>query len=99
MKVKISSRCTGQAFALAVLLFLITASPARAQEQPPELFTYAELVQLYENKDLPEALQVKLDRLLTTPFISNGFCETSFPHRSLRQEAAASFRTALRSYT
>jgi endonuclease/exonuclease/phosphatase family metal-dependent hydrolase len=56
---------------VAVLLFLITASPARAQEQPPELFTYAELVQLYENEDLPEALQVKLDRLLTTPFISN----------------------------
>ncbi len=26
---------------------------------------------MYENKDLPEALQVKLDRLLTTPFISN----------------------------
>jgi len=70
VKVKIS-RCTGQAFALAILLFLITASPARAQEQPPELFTYAELVQLYENKDLPDALQVKLDRLLTTPFISN----------------------------
>lgn len=70
MKVKIS-RSTGEAFALAVLLFLITASPARAQEQPPALFTYAELVQLYENKELPEALQVKLDRLLTTPFISN----------------------------
>ena len=70
MKVKIS-RYTGHAFAPAVLLFLIAASPARAQEQPPELFTYAELVQLYENKDLPEALQVKLDRLLTTPFISN----------------------------
>ncbi|HJY31086.1 MAG TPA: endonuclease/exonuclease/phosphatase family protein [Pyrinomonadaceae bacterium] len=43
----------------------------QAQSQEPELFTYAELVQLYENKDLPQALQVKLDRLLTTPFISN----------------------------
>ena len=58
---------------VAVLLFLITALPARAQEKPLELFTYAELVQLYENKDLPEALQIKLDRLLTTPFISNSF--------------------------
>lgn len=57
--------------ALVVVLFLITASSTRAQTQPPELFTYAELVQLYENKDLPEGLQVKLDRLLTTPFISN----------------------------
>jgi len=70
VKVKIS-RCTAGAFALAVVLVLLTASPARAQEQPPELFTYAELVQLYENKDLPQALKVKLDRLLTTPFISN----------------------------
>ena len=31
---------------VAVLLFLITALPARAQEKPLELFTYAELVQL-----------------------------------------------------
>ena len=50
MKVKIS-RCTGQAFALTVLLFLVTASATQAQQQRPELFTYAELVQLYENKD------------------------------------------------
>jgi hypothetical protein len=41
--------------ALTVLLFLVTASATQAQPQPPELFTYAELVQLYENKDLPEA--------------------------------------------
>lgn len=69
MKANIN-RYTWQAFALTVLLLLAT-SPARAQQRSPELFTYAELVQLYENKDLPEALQVKLDRLLTTPFISN----------------------------
>lgn len=56
MKVKMS-RCTGQAFWLTVLLFLVTASATQAQQQPPELFTDAELVQLYENKDLPEALQ------------------------------------------
>lgn len=31
---------------VAGLLFLITALPARAQEKPLELFTYAELVQL-----------------------------------------------------
>lgn len=57
--------------ALAFLLFLITASATPAQQQPPELFTYAELVQLYENQSPPESLQVKLDRLLTTPFINN----------------------------
>jgi endonuclease/exonuclease/phosphatase family metal-dependent hydrolase len=62
---------TKRVFTLVALVFLLSASPTRAQEQSPELFTYAELVQLYENKDLPQALQVKLDRLLTTPFISN----------------------------
>ena len=70
MRVKIS-RCTVRVLALASLLFLVTASATRAQQQPPELFTYAELIQLYENKVPPEALQVKLDRLLTTPFINN----------------------------
>lgn len=70
MKIKIG-RCTVRFFAPAALLFLLTAPATRAQQQPPELFTYAELVQLYENKVVPEALRVKLDRLLTTPFISN----------------------------
>ncbi len=64
-------RSTVRAWALVALLFLATALATQAQSQEPELFTYAELVQLYENKDLPQALQVKLDRLLTTPFISN----------------------------
>jgi len=70
VRVKIS-RCTVRVLALASLLFLVTASATPAQQQPPELFTYAELIQLYENKVPPEALQVKLDRLLTTPFINN----------------------------
>ena len=65
------SPCTFRVLALASVLFLVTASATRAQQQPPELFTYAELVQLYENENLPEALQVKLNRLLTTPFINN----------------------------
>jgi hypothetical protein len=45
--------------------------PNRLKVFKSESKSYAELVQLYENKDLPEALQVKLDRPLTTPFISN----------------------------
>jgi len=56
-------------FLLAIIaVFQVTA---KAQQQQPELFTYAELVQLYETPNLPEPLQVKLDRLLTTPFINN----------------------------
>src|SRR6185436_10952120 len=45
---------------------------AVAQRQAaPELFTYKELVQLYEQETPPVGLQNKLQRLLTTPFVSN----------------------------
>ena len=45
---------------------------AVAQRQPaPELLTYKELVQLYEQEIPPVGLQNKLRRLLTTPFVSN----------------------------
>ncbi|HJT26384.1 MAG TPA: endonuclease/exonuclease/phosphatase family protein [Pyrinomonadaceae bacterium] len=56
---------------LLLAIFAVFPATSKAQQQPPELFTYAELIQLYETPNLPEALQVKLDRLLTTPFISN----------------------------
>lgn len=39
--------------------------------QAPELFTYEELVQLYEQEPLPDALRQKLERLRTSPFVSN----------------------------
>ena len=41
------------------------------QQQAPELLTYDELVQLYEQETPPAALQQKLHQLLTTPFVSN----------------------------
>src|SRR5689334_24969871 len=41
------------------------------QQQSPELLTYDELVQLYEQETPPAALQEKLNQLLTTPFVSN----------------------------
>jgi len=64
-------------FALTALTFcllpllIFTTHPAVKAQQQPELFTYDELLQLYETPTLPEPLQVKLDRLLTTPFVSN----------------------------
>ena len=57
-------------FLLATVAALMCTSTVHGQ-QAPELFTYAELIQLYETPNLPEALQVKLDRLLKTPFVSN----------------------------
>jgi endonuclease/exonuclease/phosphatase family metal-dependent hydrolase len=58
-------------FLLLLIAALTGASAIQAQEQTPELFSYDELVQLYEKQPLPAALQAKLDRLLSTPFVSN----------------------------
>ena len=52
------------------VLCLFISVPVNAQQRP-DLFTYQELVQLYEQETPPDALQNKLQRLLTTPFVSN----------------------------
>lgn len=57
-------------FLLAIIAALTCTSTVYGQ-QAPELFTYAELTRLYETPNLPDSLQAKLDRLLTTPFVSN----------------------------
>lgn len=56
---------------LASFASLLNAMAVQAQQQAPELLTYQELVQLYEQETPPDALQNKLRRLLTTPFVSN----------------------------
>src|ERR1044072_4319130 len=50
---------------------LLIPAAAVARQQPPELFTYDELVHLYEQETPPEGLQNKLRHLLTTPFVSD----------------------------
>jgi endonuclease/exonuclease/phosphatase family metal-dependent hydrolase len=50
---------------------LLTPIVTTAQQRSPELLTYDELVQLYEQDAPPLALQNKLNHLLTTPFVSN----------------------------
>jgi endonuclease/exonuclease/phosphatase family metal-dependent hydrolase len=56
---------------IASFVCLLNAVPVQAQQQAPELLTYDELVQLYEQETPPDVLQNKLRRLLTTPFVSN----------------------------
>lgn len=56
---------------LASFACLLIPVAAAARQQAPELLTYDELVQLYEQETPPEALQNKLRLLLTTPFVSN----------------------------
>ena len=50
--------------------FSVTILQAQAQTAP-ELFTYEELVQLYEQPTPNDALQRKLRAILNTPFVSN----------------------------
>ncbi|MDQ3474523.1 MAG: endonuclease/exonuclease/phosphatase family protein [Acidobacteriota bacterium] len=54
--------------------FNSTASDAQGQSDP-ELLTYEELVQLYEQPVPAEPLQRKLNALLNTPFVSNAASE------------------------
>lgn len=60
---------------LASFACLLISLAADAQTRAPELLTYDELVQLYEQETPPAALQSKLGRLLTTPFVSNAASE------------------------
>jgi endonuclease/exonuclease/phosphatase family metal-dependent hydrolase len=53
------------------LLLLILSAAVRAQQTPPALFTYDELVKLYEQESLPDDLRLKLERLTTTPIVNN----------------------------
>ncbi len=56
---------------LAALAYATEQQARAAQQSGPELFSYDELVQLYEQEVPPEPLRRKLSRLLSTPFISN----------------------------
>ena len=63
-------------FLLIVFSFIShsTASDAQGQNNP-QLLTYEELVQLYEQPVADEPLQRKLTALLNTPFVSNAASE------------------------
>lgn len=51
-------------------VFATTAIPSK-QEYNPQLLTYEELVQLYEQDPPPDALRKKVSVLRSTPFVSN----------------------------
>ncbi len=63
--------CVLKSLLLASFAGLLLTRAANAQQRAPELLTYDELVQLYEQETPPAALQDKLNLLLTTPFVSN----------------------------
>lgn len=63
--------CSFKLLLLAAFACLLSAAPVDAQQQAPELLTHDELVRLYEQETVPADLRNKLQRLLTTPFVSN----------------------------
>ena len=66
-----SFRSQHRSFQLTFDLALLALTTSSARRQNPELLTYEELVQLYEQPVPAEPLQRKLTALLNTPFVSN----------------------------
>ncbi|HET9528874.1 MAG TPA: endonuclease/exonuclease/phosphatase family protein, partial [Blastocatellia bacterium] len=60
-----------KALSLAIILFVLMPEARTAEQSAPELFTYEELIRLYEQEVPPEPLRKKLSRLLSTPFVNN----------------------------
>ena len=68
----VSRRRNSPVVLLVVLLALTACAEVRALGQDaPGLLTYDELVRLSEREEVPEALREKVERLRTTPFVSN----------------------------
>ena len=64
----------GSRLLVSTILVLLVSFTIHAQnpQAAPALFTYDELVTLYDQELLPEELQQKLNRLITTPVVNNG---------------------------
>jgi len=50
---------------------LLCSAEISSQPADPELLTYDEIIQLYQDENPPAPLQEKLNKLLTTPFVRN----------------------------
>lgn len=61
---------------LVVLLCVFSCVNAFGNGAEPKLFTFEELLTLYNKEVLSEGLQTKLDHLLHTPFVENNYNQT-----------------------
>ena len=82
-----TSRCQrSSTILLSAFLLCFPVGLVHAKPLPPatELLTYKELVELYEHENPSEQLQVKLQNLLTTPFVNNdAFAQGTRPLKPL----------------
>lgn len=67
----ISRQFFRKSFVLAIFLCVSIPSVSAITSPVTEFLTYGELVELYNRAIPPEQLQTKLNRVLTTPFVSN----------------------------
>ena len=58
-------------YATGLLLPLLCLAEVPSHPPDPELLTYDEIIQLYQDETPPPELQQKLHNLLTTPFVRN----------------------------
>lgn len=82
MNRKTSQHLAAKCFALWLIIFCFFAQAKSA----PDFLSFDELTTLYEQEILPQNLEEKLNRLLTTPFVDNSQ-KTNFP-LSLTKSAA-----------
>jgi endonuclease/exonuclease/phosphatase family metal-dependent hydrolase len=60
-----------RAYTIGILVCSLCWGTIPQQPQNPDLLTYDEIVQLYQEDNPPPPLQRKLNKLLTTPFVRN----------------------------
>ena len=73
--------CSG-VLSLATVVVALAAAPDYVHKSGPTMLSYAELVTLSDQDEIPAELQPKLTALLTTPFVSNeAFYRKAAPHR------------------
>jgi endonuclease/exonuclease/phosphatase family metal-dependent hydrolase len=57
---------------LSLLIFCLVLQPVQgAPASTPDLLSYKELLELYEREEPSEQIQIKLQKLLTVPFVNN----------------------------
>lgn len=66
-------------FLFFTLVFLLFQTNFARTSSAPKLLTYEELEALYESESLSAPLKAKLDTLLTTPFVENGYAAPAAP--------------------
>ncbi|MGI8735577.1 MAG: alpha/beta family hydrolase [Pyrinomonadaceae bacterium] len=87
----VSRRTLRQTIFLLLAVTFLALTEAQAQNTAPELLTYEELVQLYEQPVPAEALQQKLTKLLNTPFVSNATARSGIKPIKPRSPALGPF--------